>query len=96
VDGTAVGAWIDPRLDGWGGKVKQHIPQIYDACVRIPTWRPGRSIPRPRSKTTRTDKINPVPDPPPGFDEPGDPDELQRSFFIETLGRCGARFWVPA
>jgi hypothetical protein len=31
------------------------------------------------------DKVNPVPDPPPGFDEPGDPDELQRSFFIETL-----------
>lgn len=31
------------------------------------------------------DKINPVPDPPPGFGEPGDPDELQRSFFAETL-----------
>jgi hypothetical protein len=25
------------------------------------------------------DKINPVPHPPPGFDEPGDPGELQRS-----------------
>jgi hypothetical protein len=26
-----------------------------------------------------------VPDPPPGFDEPADPDELQRSFFTENL-----------
>jgi hypothetical protein len=35
VDGAAAGAWIEPRLDGWGGKVKQQIPQIYDAYVRI-------------------------------------------------------------
>ena len=35
VDGAAAGAWIEPRLDGWGGKVKEQIPQIYDAYVRI-------------------------------------------------------------
>lgn len=35
VDGAAAGAWIEPRLDGWGGKVKAQIPQIYDAYVRI-------------------------------------------------------------
>jgi hypothetical protein len=35
VDGAAAGAWIEPRLDGWGGKVKQQIPRIYDAYVRI-------------------------------------------------------------
>jgi hypothetical protein len=35
VDGAAVGAWIEPQLDGWGGKVKQQIPQIYEAYVRI-------------------------------------------------------------
>jgi len=35
VDGAVAGAWIEPRLDGWGGKVKEQIPQIYDAYVRI-------------------------------------------------------------
>jgi len=35
VDGAAAGAWIEPRLDGWGGKVKEQIPQIFDAYVRI-------------------------------------------------------------
>ncbi len=35
VDGTAAAAWIEPRLDGWGGKVKQQIPQIYEAYARI-------------------------------------------------------------
>ncbi len=35
VDGAIAGAWIEPRLDGWGGKVKEQIPQIYDAYVRI-------------------------------------------------------------
>lgn len=35
VDGAVAGAWIEPQLDGWGGKVKQQIPQIYDAYARI-------------------------------------------------------------
>lgn len=35
VDGVAAGAWIEPRLDGWGGKVKAQIPQVYDAYARI-------------------------------------------------------------
>ncbi len=35
VDGAAVGAWIEPTLAGWGGKVKNQIPQIYEAYARI-------------------------------------------------------------
>lgn len=35
VDGAATGAWIEPGFDGWGGKVKQQIPQIYSAYARI-------------------------------------------------------------
>lgn len=35
VNGAAAGAWIEPQLDGWGGKVKEQIPQIFDAYVRI-------------------------------------------------------------
>lgn len=36
VDGTAAGAWIAPRLEGgFGGKVKQQVPNSYDAYVRI-------------------------------------------------------------
>lgn len=35
VDGAAVGAWIEPKLDGWGGKVNQQIPEVYEAYARI-------------------------------------------------------------
>jgi hypothetical protein len=36
VDGAEAGAWIAPRLEGgFGGKVKQLMPNGYDACVRI-------------------------------------------------------------
>jgi hypothetical protein len=35
VDGAATGAWIEPTLAGWGGKVKNQIPQIYEAYARI-------------------------------------------------------------
>jgi len=36
VDGEAAGAWIAPRLEGgFGGKVKQQVPDGYDAYVRI-------------------------------------------------------------
>lgn len=36
VDGAAAGAWIVPALDGdWGGRVKNFVPQIYDAYARI-------------------------------------------------------------
>jgi hypothetical protein len=36
VDGTAAGAWIVPSLDGdWGGRVKDFVPQIYEAYARI-------------------------------------------------------------
>jgi hypothetical protein len=35
VDGAAAGAWIEPELDGWGGRVKQQIPQGYEAYARI-------------------------------------------------------------
>lgn len=35
VDGDAVGAWIEPGLDGFGGMVKQQIPQVYEAYARI-------------------------------------------------------------
>lgn len=35
VDGAAAGAWIGSLLEGWGGKVKAQIPQMYDAYVRI-------------------------------------------------------------
>jgi hypothetical protein len=36
VDGTAAGAWIAPRLEGgFGGDVKQQVPNGYDAYVRI-------------------------------------------------------------
>jgi hypothetical protein len=35
VDGVAVGAWIEPRLDGCAGKVKEQVPKIYDAYARI-------------------------------------------------------------
>ncbi|HXR60873.1 MAG TPA: hypothetical protein VN732_06080, partial [Solirubrobacterales bacterium] len=30
-----MGAWIEPALDGWGGKVKQQIPQVFTAYARI-------------------------------------------------------------
>lgn len=36
VDGAVAGAWIGPALrGGFGGRVKQQVPQIYDAYVRI-------------------------------------------------------------
>jgi hypothetical protein len=36
VDGAVAGAWIGPALrGGFGGHVKQQVPQIYDAYVRI-------------------------------------------------------------
>lgn len=35
VDGAAVGAWIEPTLEGFGGKVKNQIPRIYEAYARI-------------------------------------------------------------
>jgi hypothetical protein len=36
VDGAEAGAWIVPALDGdWGGRVKNFVPQIYEAYVRI-------------------------------------------------------------
>jgi hypothetical protein len=36
VDGAAAGAWIPPALDGdWGGRVKNLIPQIFEAYARI-------------------------------------------------------------
>jgi|SRR6476646_2552692 len=35
VDGAAVGAWIEPGLDGFGGKVKQQVPRVYEAYARI-------------------------------------------------------------
>jgi hypothetical protein len=42
------------------------------------------------------DKINPVPDPPPGFNEPQDPDELQRSFVTQILKTLGGPLLHPA
>jgi hypothetical protein len=36
VDGAEAGAWIVPALEGdWGGRVKNFIPQIYEAYARI-------------------------------------------------------------
>jgi hypothetical protein len=35
VDGAAVGAWIEPTLEGFGGKVKNQVPQLYEAYARI-------------------------------------------------------------
>ena len=36
VDGVAAGAWIGPALrGGFGGRVEQQVPQIYDAYARI-------------------------------------------------------------
>jgi hypothetical protein len=36
VDGAKAGAWIAPRLEGgFGGHVRQQVPNGYDAYVRI-------------------------------------------------------------
>jgi len=36
VDGATAGAWIAPRLEGgFGGKVRQQVPNGYDAYVRV-------------------------------------------------------------
>jgi hypothetical protein len=36
VDGALAGAWIAPALrDGFGGYVKQQVPQVYEAYARI-------------------------------------------------------------
>jgi hypothetical protein len=36
VDGAEAGAWIAPALDGdWGGRVKNFVPQAYEAYARI-------------------------------------------------------------
>lgn len=36
VDGAAAGGWIAPRLEGgFGGRVKQQVPNGYDAYVRV-------------------------------------------------------------
>ncbi|MFT3865574.1 MAG: hypothetical protein QM729_14990 [Solirubrobacterales bacterium] len=36
VDGAVAGAWIKPALEGdWGGRVKNLVPQIYEAYARI-------------------------------------------------------------
>jgi len=36
VDGAVAGAWIKPALDGdWGGRVKNFVPQIYEAYARV-------------------------------------------------------------
>src|SRR3978361_751842 len=36
VDGALAGAWIKPALEGdWGGRVKNLVPQIYEAYARV-------------------------------------------------------------
>ncbi len=36
VDGTLAGAWIKPALEGdWGGRVKNLVPQVFEAYARI-------------------------------------------------------------
>jgi hypothetical protein len=36
IDGAVAGAWIKPTLKGdWGGRVKNLVPQIYEAYARI-------------------------------------------------------------
>jgi hypothetical protein len=36
VDGAEAGAWIIPELEGdWGGRVKNLVPQVYEAYARI-------------------------------------------------------------
>src|ERR1700761_4333756 len=36
VDGAVAGAWVKPALEGgWGGQVKNLVPQIYAAYARI-------------------------------------------------------------
>ncbi len=36
VDGAEAGAWIAPQLEGgFGGKVKQLVPNGYDAYIRV-------------------------------------------------------------
>ncbi|MET0558720.1 MAG: hypothetical protein ABW065_08630 [Solirubrobacterales bacterium] len=35
MDGAAAGAWIEPTLAGWGGRVKNQVPQVYEAYARI-------------------------------------------------------------
>jgi hypothetical protein len=58
--------------------------ELIDAILTAPdleAWEVDGEV----SLQADADELNPVPDPPPGFDEPRDPDELQRSFFEENL-----------
>ncbi len=58
--------------------------ELIDALLAAPeleVWEVDGEV----SLQADADKLNPVPDPPPGFDEPQDPDELQRSFFEQNF-----------